>query len=111
MAIVERAVKRAPCEQKQSVRTKSGGRYYSVGSHINEKSILCYQLKIENFTLGMGMEMGWEWEAWNCEWMSVIVSANDLTSSLHRVRSSHIYENEHLYSLHVSASLVQIYTV
>ena len=55
MVIVERAVKRAPCEQKQSVRTKSGGRYYSVGSNINEKSILCYQLKIENFTLGMGM--------------------------------------------------------
>ena len=37
--------------------------------------------------------------------MSVIVSANDLSSSLHRVRSSHIYENEHLYSLYVSGFL------
>lgn len=65
MAMFEHAVKQVPCEQKQSVRTKSGGHYYSVGSHMNEKSILCYQLKIENFSLGMGMEMEWEWEAWN----------------------------------------------
>ena len=32
----------------------------------------------------------------------------DLSSPFHRVRSSHIYENEHLYSLHVSDSRVQI---
>ena len=28
MAMFEHAVKQAPCEQKQSVRTKSGGRYW-----------------------------------------------------------------------------------
>ena len=31
----------------------------------------------------------------------------DLSSPFHRVRSSNVYENEHLYSLHVSDSLMQ----
>ena len=30
----------------------------------------------------------------------------DLSSPFHRVRYSHVYENKHLYSLHVSDSLI-----